>query len=45
MAELVKAGKVRYLGLSEAAEDHPPRAQSPSDFRAPDGVFAVDARS
>ncbi len=32
MAELVRAGKVRYLGLSEAgAADHPPRAR-----RAPD---------
>ena len=45
MAELVKAGKVRYLGLSEAvARDHPPRAQGPSDHRAADRVLAVDPR-
>ena len=45
MAELVRAGKVRYLGLSEAS---PPtirraRARAP-DRRAPDRVLAVDPR-
>ena len=46
MAELLKAGKVRYLGLSEAGPNtHPPRTDSAPDRRAPDGIFAVVARS
>ena len=45
MAELVKTGKVRYLGLSEAsAPDHPPRPQGSSDHRASDRIFAVEPR-
>ena len=43
MAELVAAGKVRYLGLSEAgADDDPPRARRAPDHRAADRVLAVD---
>ena len=39
-------GKVRYLGLSEAAPgDDPPRARGASDLGAADGVFALDARA
>ena len=35
--ELVEAGKVRHLGLSEAApDDHPPRARRAPDHRAAD---------
>ena len=46
MAELVKAGKVRYLGLSEAgAGNAAPRSRRASDRRAADRVFAMDARS
>ena len=45
MAELVEAGKVRYLGLSEAApDDDPPRPRRPPDHRAADRVLAVVAR-
>ena len=45
MAELVRNGKVRYLGLSEAgAQYDSPRARDPSDQRAAVGVLAVDAR-
>ena len=46
MAELVQEGKVRYLGLSEAAPaDDPPRARRPSDLGAADRVLALDPRS
>ena len=46
MAELVEAGKVRHLGLSEAApRDDPPRARGAPDHGAADRVLAVDARS
>ena len=46
MAELVKAGKVRYLGLSEASAATIRRAHNfASDRCASDGVFPVDARS
>ena len=46
MAELVQAGKARHLGLSEAApKNDPPRARRPSDRRAANRVFALDARS
>ena len=45
MAELVKEGKVRHLGLSEAAPgDDPPRRRGPSDRRAPVRIFALGAR-
>ena len=45
MADLVKAGKVRFLGLSEAsAADHPARPSRPSDHRAPDRVLALEPR-
>ena len=46
MAELVKAGKVRYLGLSEAApDDAAPGARGPPDRGAADGVLALDPRA
>lgn len=42
MAELVKAGKVRYLGLSGGvARDDTARAQGTSDYGATDGIFVV----
>ena len=45
MAELVRAGKVRYLGLSEAGAETLRRAQrGASDHRAAERVLAVDAR-
>ena len=45
MAELVAAGKVRYLGLSEASAETLRRAHAvPPDLRAADRVLAVDAR-
>ena len=45
MAELVAAGKVRHLGLSEASPgDHPPGARDAPDHRAADGVLAVHPR-
>ena len=45
MAELVEAGKVRYLGLSEAAAaTDPPRARGASDHGAPVRVLALDPR-
>ena len=45
MAELVAAGKVRHLGLSEAsADDHPPRPRHAPDHRAPDRVLALHPR-
>ena len=45
MAELVKAGKVRYLGLSEAAPATIRRAhRGPPDHGAADRVLALDAR-
>jgi len=45
MADLVRAGKVRYLGLSEAApRHHPARPRDPPDQRAPDRVLAVEPR-
>ena len=44
MAELVEAGKVRHLGLSEAAPgDDPPRPRRPPDHRAADRVLGVRA--
>jgi hypothetical protein len=44
MAELVKAGKVRYLGLSEASPATIRRgAQGPPDYGARDRVLAVGA--
>ena len=43
MADLVKAGKVRYLGLSEASPATIRRARNgPPDRRAADGVLAVE---
>ena len=46
MAELVKEGKVRYLGLSEAAPaDHPAGARGASDRGAADRILALDPRS
>ena len=46
MAELVDAGKVRYLGLSEAGpETIRARARGPSDHGVAVRVLAVDARS
>ena len=45
MAELVRAGKVRHLGLSEAARgDDPSRAGRAPDRRGPDRVLALDPR-
>ena len=45
MAELVEAGKVRYLGLSEAAPRRSRRAHArPPDHRAADRVLALDPR-
>ena len=45
MAELVAAGKVRHLGLSEASRgDDPPRPRRAPDRRRAVGVLAVDAR-
>jgi len=45
MADLIKAGKVRYLGLSEASAATLERAwQGASDCGAAERVFAVDAR-
>ena len=45
MAGLVKAGKVRYLGLSEATPADIRRAHgSSSHHRAADGVFALEPR-
>ena len=45
MAELVEAGKVRYLGLSEARRDTIRRAHAVHPItRAADRVLAVDAR-
>ena len=46
MAELVEAGKVRHLGLSEAAPgDDPPRPRCPPDHRAADRVLGLRAVS
>ena len=46
MAELVRAGKVRYLGLSEPRPgDDPPRTQGASDQRGSDRVLAVEPGS
>ena len=46
MAELVKEGKVRYLGLSEAAPEYDSaRTKSSSDRRAADRVFPVEPRA
>ena len=46
MAELVRAGKVRYLGLSEASPATIRRAHAVHpDFRAADRVLAVDPGS
>ena len=46
LAELVKAGKIRYIGLSEASsatiERARTRAQSASDYRDSKRVFALD---
>ena len=45
MADLVQAGKVRYLGLSEAAPATLAAGRGrASDGRAPDGVLAVEPR-
>ena len=45
MAELVRAGKVRHLGLSEAAPATIRRAAAgPPDRGAPDGVLALEPR-
>ena len=45
MAELVQAGKVRHLGLSEASARHARAGQQgASDRRAAKRVFAVDTR-
>ena len=46
MAELVRQGKVRFLGLSEAASSTIRRAcESASHRRAADGILALDPRS
>ena len=46
MAELVKEGKVRYLGLSEASVCHSaPRDESSSHRSATNRIFSLDARS
>ena len=46
MADLVREGKVRYLGLSEASARHSaPRHEGASHHRAANRIFAVDARS
>ena len=46
MAELVAAGKVRYLGLSEAAPETIRRAHAVApDLRAADRVLALGARA
>ena len=46
MAELVKAGKVRHLGLSEAAPATIRRARKgPPDRGAADGVLALEPRA
>ena len=43
MAELVKEGKMRYLGIVRGgAGDHPPRARGAPDLRAADGVLPLD---
>ncbi len=45
MAELVKEGKVRYIGLSEASPDTLRRAQqSSSHYRATNRIFLVEPR-
>ena len=45
LGELVQAGKVRYLGISEAsAETHPPGARDRAAHRRADRVLAVHAR-
>ena len=45
MAELVAAGKVRHLGLSEAgAGDDPPRPRRAPDHRAPDASTSLFTR-
>ena len=45
MAELVRAGKVRFLGLSEAGPDHAPAGRrGPPHRRSPDRVLAVEPR-
>ena len=44
MAELVRAGKVRYLGMSEAAPGYASAGGGgPSDRRASERVLALDA--
>ena len=45
MADLVKQGKVRFLGLSEASPSfHPKSACRPPDQRAAKRIFHIDAR-
>jgi len=44
MAELVQAGKVRYLGLSEASRDGATRPRGPPHRCAADRVLTVDTR-
>ena len=45
IADMVKAGYVRHIGLSEVgADDHPPRRRGASDLRPADRVFADLAR-
>ena len=45
MAELVRQGKVRYLGsVRGGARDHPPGACRTPDLRPADRVFAVEPR-
>ena len=46
MAQLVKEGKVRYLGLSEAGAANPsPRPRRSSHHRVAKRIFPLDARS
>ncbi len=44
MAELVREGKVRFLGLSEAGEQHTPGARGAPDCRAAERVLALGAQ-
>ena len=45
MGELVTAGKVRHLGLSEASAATSPRQRGAPDHRAADRILAVQPRS
>ena len=44
VGDLIRAGKVRHFGLSEAPPDDPARARGPSGDGAAERIFAVVAR-